>query len=107
MGMKKSAIIALLAASVLCSCATVLPESNQEHHIVAAAIRASVENSETKVKDPIRVEVRGNKATAYYTVDYRTAQQPWNPMKSTLVKQGGKWLVRESKNTKPWYYRYK
>jgi hypothetical protein len=97
----------LLAASLLCSCATVLPETDPEHQVIANLIRASVENSETTVKDPIRIEISGSKATADYTVDYRTAQQPWNPMRSTLVKKDGRWMVKESKSMKPWYYRYK
>ncbi len=105
--MRNATIITLLASSLLCSCATVLPESDPDHQVIAKLIRASVENSETTVKDPIRINIRGGMATAVYTVDYRTAQQPWNPMKSTLVKQDCRWTVKESKSTKPWYYRYK
>jgi len=70
-------------------------------------IRGSVENSGTKVNKPIRIDINGSMATAYYMVEYRIAQQPWNPMRSTLVKHDGRWTVKESKSTKPWYYRYK
>jgi hypothetical protein len=97
----------LFVATCMCSCSTVLPETNPDHQTISALIRTQVQNSETTVKDPIRIEICGNKATAYYTVGYRTAQQPWNPMKSKLVRQDGVWVVKESKSTKPWYYRYK
>jgi hypothetical protein len=99
--------IALLVAIGMCSCSTVLPETNPDHQIISALIRSQVQNSETTVKDPIRIEIRGDRATAYYTADYRTAQQFWNPMKSTLVRKDGAWVVKESKSTKPWYYCYK
>ena len=106
--MRNATIITLLlASSLLCSCATVLPEADPDHQVIAKLIRASVENSETTVKDPIRITISGSMATADYTVDYRTAQQPWNPMRSTLVKKEDRWTVKESKSTIPWYYRYK
>jgi len=91
----------------LCSCATVLPEASPDHQAISALIRTCVQNDAATIDGPIGIEVKGNKATAYYTVKYRTAQQPWNPMKSTLVKQDAGWVLKESKSTKPWYYRYK
>ncbi len=97
----------LFLAGFLCSCATVLPDSDPEHQTICTVVRAGVQNDETKINGPIRVEIRGNKATAFYTVEYRTGQQPWNPMKSMLVKQDSGWVLKESKSTKPWYYRYK
>jgi hypothetical protein len=97
----------LVVAGFGCSCVTVLPESDPEHQIISTVIRATVQNDETKIKGPIRIEIRGNKAAAYYTVEYRTSQQWWNPMKSTLVKQESGWVVKESKSTKPWYSCYK
>jgi hypothetical protein len=106
--MKGNATATVVILSVfLCSCATLLPDSAPEHQTISSVVHASVQNAETKINSPIRVEIRGNRATAFYTVEYRTGQQPWNPMKSILVKQTSGWVVKESKSTKPWYYRYK
>ena len=88
-----SGIVMLLPPVCFCSCATVLPKTDPDHQAISAVIRTHVQNDETKVASPIRIKIRGNKAIARYTVIYRTAQQPLNPMKSTLAKQDKAWAL--------------
>jgi hypothetical protein len=102
-----SIFIIALVPICMCSCTTVMPETNADYQIISTLIHANVQNDGNKVEGPIRIEIKETKVSAYYTVKYRIAQQPWNPMMSTLVKQDGAWVLKESKSIKPWYYCFK
>ncbi|OGV95252.1 MAG: hypothetical protein A3K19_33855 [Lentisphaerae bacterium RIFOXYB12_FULL_65_16] len=100
-------IIMLVLPACLCSCATILPETSPNHQAISAVIRAHVQNLNATIEGPIRIKIKGERAIACYTMMYRMAQQPWDPRESTLVNRDGAWVLKQSRSTKPWYYRYK